>query len=119
MDRFLPISLWQVHCHIDFNDFSKKNRELLKRKIYSFFSTLLLIISLSVSAFSQTHSVSGTVTDTRGEPLIGVSVKALNSTAGASSDVNGKFSFNVSNAYGTLIFTYIGYTTTTARAKDT
>ncbi|WP_210464361.1 SusC/RagA family TonB-linked outer membrane protein [Rufibacter roseolus] len=58
----------------------------------------------------QDRSVSGTVTSAEdGSPLVGVSVSLKGGTAGAMTDVNGKYQISVpGNAV--LIFSYIGYT---------
>ena len=55
-------------------------------------------------------NVTGTVTDTSGEPLIGVSVKPEKSNTGVSTDANGKFTITMS-APGTLEFSYVGMDT--------
>ena len=55
--------------------------------------------------------VRGKVTDTKGEALIGVSVKVKGTAVGVSTDVNGNFTINVPDGSTTLVFTYIGYTT--------
>ncbi|MXV14981.1 SusC/RagA family TonB-linked outer membrane protein [Pedobacter sp. HMF7056] len=64
----------------------------------------------SASAFAQTKRVTGTVKDRKGDALIGVSVKVKSSTTGVSTDVDGKFALDVPVG-GTLVFSYIGYTT--------
>ena len=53
-------------------------------------------------------SVSGTVKDTKGEPLIGVSVLVKGTTNGTVTDLDGKFTLKVS-AGDILEFSYIGY----------
>lgn len=55
--------------------------------------------------------IKGTVTDEKGEPLVGVSVKIKGSALGASTDVNGKYTLNSPETTGTLVFSYIGYIT--------
>jgi TonB-linked SusC/RagA family outer membrane protein len=55
--------------------------------------------------------VRGQVKDATGETLIGVSVRVKNSTIGASTDVDGRFSINMPDGATTLVFTYVGYTT--------
>ena len=53
--------------------------------------------------------VSGTVRDTKGTPLPGVSVAVKNTTNGVTTDANGKFTINLENGSAILIFTYIGF----------
>jgi len=60
----------------------------------------------------QTFTVSGTVTSSDGEPLIGVSVLVPgNAQLGTITDSNGKFSILLPNQSASLQFSYLGYTT--------
>jgi iron complex outermembrane receptor protein len=54
--------------------------------------------------------VRGQVKDAKGETLPGVSVKVKGTTAGASTDMDGRYSINVDENV-VLVFTYIGYVT--------
>jgi len=54
--------------------------------------------------------VQGTVSDAKG-PLPGVSVKFKGSNLGTVTDVNGKYTLNAPNGTGTLVFSFVGYTT--------
>ena len=56
-------------------------------------------------------NISGTVTNSDGEPLIGASVRAKGSTQGALTDENGKFELTVPDDITAVIVSYIGYTT--------
>lgn len=70
----------------------------------------LLFLMLSVCAFGQTSfSVKGTVASENGEGLPGASVILKGTSTGTTTDVEGKYSLNVPDANGTLVFTYIGY----------
>jgi TonB-linked SusC/RagA family outer membrane protein len=60
-------------------------------------------------AIGQTRSVSGTVVDEAGEPVIGASLIAKGTTAGTVTDINGKFSFAVPASVTTLVVKYVGY----------
>jgi len=70
--------------------------------------------TVSLSEFSvtqQSSQVTGIVTDTNGEPLIGVNVVEKGSTgSGSVTDIDGRFTFNV-RPDATLVFSYIGYKT--------
>ena len=55
--------------------------------------------------------VSGTVTDDTGEPMIGVNILALGSTAGTVSDFDGGFKLEVPAGTTQLQFSYTGYNT--------
>jgi TonB-linked SusC/RagA family outer membrane protein len=52
--------------------------------------------------------VQGTVSDAKGA-LPGVSIKVKGSNIGTVTDVNGKYTLNVPDANGTLVFSFIGY----------
>ncbi|SEN40932.1 TonB-linked outer membrane protein, SusC/RagA family [Mucilaginibacter gossypiicola] len=54
--------------------------------------------------------VTGTVSDAKG-PIPGVTVKVKGTNIGLQTDVNGKYTINAPDANGTLVFTFIGYTT--------
>lgn len=55
--------------------------------------------------------VTGKVTDGKGQPLIGVSIKVKGTQIGVSTNENGQYSLNIDNENPTLVFTYIGYLT--------
>lgn len=56
----------------------------------------------------QNKKVSGTITDSNGEPLIGVNVAIVGTGTGTITDVDGKYTLEVpGNA--TLLFSYIGF----------
>ncbi len=67
----------------------------------------MLLLFPVISVMAQTHTVKGTVTDTSGEPLIGVSVIVKGTAQGASTNINGEFSLKASEG-DVLKFTYIG-----------
>ncbi|WP_243348100.1 SusC/RagA family TonB-linked outer membrane protein [Parabacteroides sp. FAFU027] len=57
----------------------------------------------------QGQIVTGTVTDAKGEPLVGVNVSVKGTTKGTITDINGKYSLQVPVPNATLVFSYIGY----------
>ncbi|GGZ75321.1 SusC/RagA family TonB-linked outer membrane protein [Algibacter mikhailovii] len=63
------------------------------------------------NAFSQTRSISGTVTDSGGIPLPGVSVIIVGTTNGASTDFDGNFTLNNVNSSDQVSFSYISMIT--------
>ncbi|MDR3219456.1 MAG: TonB-dependent receptor [Dysgonamonadaceae bacterium] len=71
---------------------------------------LLLFLFLPFGLFAQTVSVTGTVKDTNGEGLIGVSVVEKGTINGILTDIDGKYSLNVQHN-GILEFSYVGYVT--------
>ena len=67
----------------------------------------LVAMTLSLSAWAQNISVTGTVTDVNGEPVIGAYVLVQGTTNGTATDVDGKYQINVPSN-GTLVFTLVG-----------
>ena len=78
----------------------------MKSKVTSLLLMLLLFPVMSVMA--QNITVKGTVTDTSGEPLIGVSVIVAGSGQGASTNIDGEFTLKAKQG-DVLKFSYIGY----------
>lgn len=71
--------------------------------------TMLFCSLLSLMAVAQKTTVTGTVIDKTGEPLIGATVVVKGDPGnGAVTDLDGKYSIGVSDK-GTLVFSYIGY----------
>ncbi len=70
-----------------------------------------LIISMSCLAVYAQTTVSGTVTDDTGEPLIGVSIMVKGTTNGSITDFDGNFALSNVSAKDVLVFSYIGYGT--------
>ncbi len=70
---------------------------------------LLMFCFTSLGAFAQ-GSVSGTVRDAAGEPMVGAVVSVENSTAAAITDVNGRFSIQAA-PQGVIIVSSFGYVT--------
>ena len=71
----------------------------------------LMLAMLCLVAFAQGKTVTGTVTDGTGEPLIGVSVQVKGTSTGAITDLDGKFSIPNVSSGSTLVVSYIGYST--------
>lgn len=72
--------------------------------------TMLLTIFGLQSIVAQTVYVSGTVTDSTGEPLIGVSITIKNGAGGTTTNIDGEYSISV-NTDATLNYSYVGYLT--------
>ena len=58
----------------------------------------------------QTITVTGSVTEADGSPMIGVNVAVKGTTSGTVTDVDGKYSISVPDEKTTLVFSYLGYT---------
>ncbi|WP_337942153.1 TonB-dependent receptor [Parabacteroides sp.] len=68
-------------------------------------------------AQQQKNLVTGIVTDTKGEPIIGANVVEKGTTNGTVTDLEGRFSLNVASDDATLIISYIGYVENELSAK--
>ena len=65
----------------------------------------------------EPRRITGTITDTKGEPIIGANIKEVGTFNGIISDINGRFALSV-NPNAVLEISYIGYVTTTVPVKD-
>ncbi len=65
-----------------------------------------------VTAYAQ-RTITGTVSDSNGEPLIGASILVQNTTSGTVTDIEGAFSLVVPDSGEKLIVSYTGFTTQT------
>lgn len=75
---------------------------------------LVMMLGVCVPALAQQMKITGKVTDTGGEPLIGVSVRVDKSGNGTVTDLDGKYSIEAP-VKSVLMFSYIGY----ENAKET
>ena len=69
---------------------------------------LLLFMIFTQSALAQSIAMTGTVTDDTGEPLIGVNVLVKGTTVGTVTNIDGKYTIQVSGNQ-VLAFSYIGF----------
>lgn len=88
---------------ISFQKFKNKQ----KKPIVTFVMALFMMLSSS-TIFAQI-SISGTVTDDLGEPLIGVNVTVKGTTIGNITDIDGKYTLQAPNEQSVLVFSFIGY----------
>ena len=94
----------------------KKNTCLLSLR--SMMLTLFFVLAFGLlSAQAQTKQFSGTVTDSNGEPLPGVTVMVQGTTIGTITDLDGKYQLNASED-AKLVFSFIGYETVTMPASN-
>ncbi|WP_235016815.1 SusC/RagA family TonB-linked outer membrane protein [Bacteroides faecalis] len=73
------------------------------------YAIIFLATLLPGTLFAQTGTITGTVTDEQGEPLVGVNIVVNGEQVFAVTDLDGKFSIKAAPT-ATLKFTYIGYT---------
>lgn len=72
----------------------------------AFFMALFAFIAMGVSA---QVTVTGTVVEENGDPIIGATVREKGTTAGTATDLDGNFSIKVKDANATLVFSYVGF----------
>lgn len=78
-------------------------------KFFRFLMLMVMSFMISATALAQSDiTVSGTVVDNTGEPVIGASVIQKGTSNGAVTDLDGKFSFKAP-AGAPLTISYIGY----------
>jgi iron complex outermembrane receptor protein len=79
------------------------------KKSGSTFAALAFVLSfISISAFSQSISVSGKVTDTGGMELPGVTVQVKGAAIGTSTGIDGTYSLSNVPSNGTIVFSFVG-----------
>jgi len=74
--------------------------------------TLLFCLAMLIISFASAqnaNTVSGTVTESDGSPLVGVNVIVDGTTQGAITNIDGRYSINVNDANAVLVFSFIGY----------
>jgi TonB-dependent SusC/RagA subfamily outer membrane receptor len=80
-----------------------------KLKLKTGIFACLLLVSSTVMA--QKKAVTGTVKDSSGETLIGVSIRVVETTQGTITGVDGEYKINVPDEKAVLEFSYISYVT--------
>ena len=81
----------------------------MSKKYIIFNLCLGFLLAFTLSAYAQnTRTVTGTVMDDLGEPIIGAAVKVVDSPVGTVTDIDGKFSLSVKEG-SKLTISFIGY----------
>jgi len=70
---------------------------------------LLLCVLFTLSAFSQTRTITGKVLDDKGAPLSGATVTAKGTKAGASTSADGTYKITVPPTARTLVISSVGF----------
>lgn len=83
--------------------------------IYALPSSAARVKAETALASQQNKTVTGTVKDEKGEPVIGASVKVKGSSVGTVTDIDGRFTLDVP-ANATLEISYIGFVKQDVRA---
>jgi TonB-linked SusC/RagA family outer membrane protein len=80
----------------------------MKKRMY----LILIVLFTSFATVMAQMKVSGTITDSDGNALPGVSVIVKGTTTGTNSDMKGSYTISVPSASSTLVFSFIGMSTT-------
>ena len=72
-------------------------------------TAMLLLAVIGFTAFTKAQSVTGTVTDSKGDPISGISVTVKGTTKGTSTNAQGVYTLNDVAAGATLQFTGTGF----------
>ncbi|MDP5228864.1 MAG: TonB-dependent receptor [Cellulophaga sp.] len=78
-------------------------------KISNVILTISFLLFQSLLFAQSTLSISGTVTDSSGQPLPGASIVLKGTTSGTQTDFDGNFMLNNVTSNGVLVVSYIGY----------
>ena len=89
--------------------------EKLQYRVKTLAVILAMMLVCSASAWANI-TAKGTVTDSTGEPLIGVSVVEQGQANGVTTDIDGNFTISVADG-AKITFTYIGFETQTLAAS--
>ena len=110
-------SLMQVHELITVNVMDEELKEVLDQVLlplkltYEFINDVVVIKRLSQVVPDNKWVLKGKVTDHKGSPLPGVTIRLKGTTIGVSSNIEGLFSLEVKKAVDTLVVSFIGMKT--------
>jgi len=74
-------------------------------------SLVLVLVLFAIGATMAQRTISGTVTDVEGLPLIGASILVKGTSTGTVTDIDGNYTLNVPEGNNTLVFSYTGFAT--------
>ncbi len=79
---------------------------------------VVILLMMAVIVKAQNVTISGTVTDERGEPLIGATVKAVGKQGGTITDLDGNYKLTTAQGVSQVEVSYIGYRTQKVKIKN-
>jgi len=86
------------------------NKLLKMRKSASALIAFLMLFC-ATAVFGQSKAITGNVTDSKGEPLPGVSIAVKGASQGTVTDANGAYNLTVPDENAVLVFSYVGFIT--------
>lgn len=81
----------------------------MKKQLQKSMVTLLLCLCGAGIVSAQSFTVSGTIRDFQDEPMVGVNVVEKGTTNGTVTDVNGKYTLEVSSPEATIRYSFVGF----------
>lgn len=91
----------------------------MEKLLRTFLVCTFFVVICSNLVSAQQRIIKGTVTDSKGVTIPGVTVMVKNTTVGTATDINGKYSITVPSGNSTLVFTIVGYTSQEFAANTT
>ena len=80
-------------------------------------TAMLLLAVIGFTAFAKAQTVTGTVTDSKGDPISGISVTVKGTTKGTSTNAQGVYTLNGVANGATLVFSGTGFTPQEAKVS--
>jgi TonB-linked SusC/RagA family outer membrane protein len=71
---------------------------------------LILLFMVSTAVYGQKITITGTVTDEKGQALPGATVQVKGTSQGILTDLDGKYSIDLASSDATLVVSFVGYT---------
>ena len=126
----LPENIWELEVYLDallgrydltFDKLDNSHFVILKSRVNINYSMPVKPFQRSASlemnlatwgnlmVQQEEQTVSGTVTDISGEPLIGVSIIVQGTNIGTTTNSSGQFTIRFSNDHNILVFSYLGF----------
>lgn len=81
-------------------------------------TAMLLLAVIGFTAFTQAQTVTGTVTDSKGDPISGISVTVRGTTKGTSTNAQGVYTLNDIASGATLVFTGSGFSSQSVKVGN-
>ena len=83
----------------------------------NFKAFLVAVMMFTAIGVSAQVTVTGTVVEENGDPIIGATVREKGTTAGTATDIDGNFTIKVKDDKATLVFSYVGFETLEIQLK--
>nr|WP_294894512.1 TonB-dependent receptor [uncultured Pedobacter sp.] len=89
----------------------KQAKSKMKGISFLIFFTLIFAGALTSQAQSRGIKITGTILDSKGESVVGASIKVKGTAIASTADVEGKYSITVPNVKSILVFSSVGFAT--------